>query len=287
MAEKKPRPVEYFDPEGKTQTGYFLDDHVYVDEQATQPIPAGSTFRAGNGNYYRMTPYGGVLWSSAKQVDEQGNWINQGSQWYVRAQDLMGQIQNRAPFAYDAATDPLYLQARGETVRQGRRAMEDAQALTAQLTGGYDSSYSRQVGEQAFHEHLSRLANLLPELYDRAKDGYDDETRALYDQVDGLLGLYDLDYQTYLDKVGRDQAEAERADAQARYEQDRLDALAREQAKQDAVQTQQADRDRDYAYKLVFEALKAGKMPTRDLLAAAGLDPTLAEQIRQYYANRG
>ena len=198
MAEKKPRPVEYFDPEGKTQTGYFLDDHVYVDEQATQPIPAGSTFRAGNGNYYRMTPYGGVLWSSAKQVDEQGNWINQGSQWYVRAQDLMGQIQNRAPFAYDAATDPLYLQARGETVRQGRRAMEDAQALTAQLTGGYDSSYSRQVGEQAFHEHLSRLANLLPELYDRAKDGYDDETRALYDQVDGLLGLYDLDYQTYL-----------------------------------------------------------------------------------------
>ena len=72
----------------------------------------------------------------------------------------MGQIQNRAPFAYDAATDPLYLQARGETVRQGRRAMEDTLGRTAALSGGYASSYAQSQASRAYGEQLDRLAAL-------------------------------------------------------------------------------------------------------------------------------
>ena len=46
---KKPKQVEYTDPEGQVQTGWYADGHVYTDEAATQPIPEGSTFRTGSG----------------------------------------------------------------------------------------------------------------------------------------------------------------------------------------------------------------------------------------------
>jgi len=288
--DKKPKPVEYYDPDGQLQTGYYVDGHVYQDEAGTTPIAAGSLFQAGNGNYYRMTPYGGILWASPRQTDSEGGWLNAGNPWYVQARDVSEQLARREPFSYEPETDPVFLQARGETLRQGRRAMEDTQGQTAMLTGGYASSFSQLAGQQAYNNHLTHLAQLLPELYDRAKAGYDDETRALYDRIDSLLGLYDLDYQTYLDRVGRDQWQQKQQSDQERYDQQRADAaLEREQAQQAKAQQEaaaQAERDRAYAYKLVMEALKAGKMPSRELLDRAELDPELAEQIRQYYAGR-
>lgn len=288
--EKKPKPVEYYDPDGQLQTGYYVDGHVYQDEAGTTPIAPGSLFQAGNGNYYRMTPYGGILWASPGQTDSQGSWINAGNPWYVQARDLTAQLERREPFSYEPETDPLYLQARGETLRRGRQAMEDTLGSLSLLTGGYSSSYSQLAGQQAYNSHLIHLADLLPELYDRAKAGYDGETRAIYDRIDTLLGLYDLDYQTYLDKVGRDQWQSRQQADQERYAQERADAAQREEREEQARAEQnaaaQAERDRAYAYKLVMEALKAGRMPSRELLDRAELDPELAEQIRQYYAGK-
>ena len=204
MSERKPKEVEYYDPDGKTVTGWYLDGHVYQDAAASKPIPTGSTFRAGNGNYYRMTPYGGVLWAAPKQESADGSWIPQGNHWYRTAQDLTERLEHRAGFSYDPEQDPLYRGARNQYLRDGGRAMEDSLGRAAALTGGYSSTYAQAVGQQAYGERLTALAELLPEFYDRAAKRYDSETRELLEQIGAASGLYDLDYQRYLDRLSRD-----------------------------------------------------------------------------------
>ena len=227
MSERKPKEVEYYDPEGQPRTGWYLDGHVYQDEAASKPIAAGSTFRAGSGKYYRMTPYGGVLWAAPKQETSGGTWVPQGNHWYRSAQDLTERLEGRPAFSYDPEEDPLYRGAKNQYLREGRRAMEDSLGRAAALTGGYASTYAQAAGQQAYDRQLTALADLLPELYDRARKGYDSETKALLDQIEAAAGLYDRDYRTYLDRVGQDRWEQEFAldrekqeAAQSRWEQE-------------------------------------------------------------------
>ena len=209
MSERKPKEVQYYDPDGKEQTGYYLDGHVYQDEGATTPIAVGSTFRSGSGKYYRMTPYGGVLWAAPKQEAADGSWVPQGNHWYRTAQDLVEKLEKRPGFSYDPEQDPLYRGAKNQYLREGRRAMTDTLGRAAALTGGYASTYAQAVGQQAYNEQLTGLASLLPELYDRAAKRYDSETKALLDSIGAASGLYDKDYQTYLDRIRRDEWEQE------------------------------------------------------------------------------
>lgn len=279
MANKrKTTPVEYYDPEGNLVTGYFADDHVYQDEAGTVPIAVGSTYRDEGGTFWRMTPYGGVRWSEPSAVDAGGDWIPQGDHWYREAQDLTETLGQREPFAWDPEEDPAWLGAKDRYLKQGRRAMEDAMGRAADLTGGYGSSYGQLVGQQAYAEAMEQLRALLPELYDRAKDEYDAQTRAIYDRLGALTGMYDLDYRTYQDKLARlekenalalqlqkqaqsqenwqtkfDQSQANwqakfdqtQANWQAKFDQskqqwaDRLDRWTQEQARSDADREQQ------------------------------------------------
>jgi len=241
---KKPRQVEYTDPEGQVQVGWYSDGHVYRDEAATQPLLPGSTFRADNGRIYEMTEYGGVLRSSPKQEDESGAWIPQGNQWYRAAADVTKELSAREPFAYDPGSDPLYAAARDQAQLQGSRAMQDTMGKAAALTGGYGSTYAQAAGQQAYALELAKLSDLLPELYDRAKDGYDAETERLLAQLGELTGLYDRDYQTYLDKVSAQNAERE---LQQRLESEALDrTLEQERYEKDlALQREKLAQDRE------------------------------------------
>ena len=90
MAERsKARQVEYYDPDGNVQSGWYKDNRVYQDEAGTIPIPTGSTYQGDGGRYYRMTKYGDVLWSDPNRTDSDGHWIAQGNHWFRTAQDLM------------------------------------------------------------------------------------------------------------------------------------------------------------------------------------------------------
>ena len=210
MSEEK-TPWEYLDPEGRRRTGYMVDGHVYQDEAATVPVAVGSLVPVEGGDWYRMTPYGGVLWSSARQTGPDGSWIPQGNQWYRKAADLEEKLQKRPEFRYDPAQDPLYRSAKNELLTAGRRAMEDTLGRAGALSGGYASSYAETAAGQAYDRQLSKLQELLPELYDRAAKRYDSETDALYRQLGQALGLYDLDYRAYLEKLeqaGKAQSQA-------------------------------------------------------------------------------
>ena len=210
---KKPKETEYLDPEGKPQKGWALEGHVYQDEAATAPVPVGSTVHADNGRYYRMTPYGGVLWAAPQQTAG-SRWIPQGNPWYRAAQDAAYALAHRPGFSYDPQQDPLYRGAKDQYLLQGRRAMEDTLGRVAGLTGGYASTYAQTLGTQAYQDQITRLAQLLPDYYDRAREAYDREGQALQDSLGQAIGLYDRDYQTWLDK----QAALERKTAADREE---------------------------------------------------------------------
>lgn len=303
--------VAYYDPDGKKQTGWYINGHVYEDEAGETPIAVGSTYRSESGKVYRQTRYGGVLWAAPKSVDQNGAWVRQGDPWYQTAQDLLIRQENRPAFSYDPETDPLWQSAKSQALVQGRRAMEDTVGRTAALSGGYASSYAGQLGEQAYRASLGELGKLLPELFDRARAQYDAETKDLIAQIDAALGLYDSDYRTYLDALeaarwqqdfdrdndhwqqdfDRDNAhwqqdfDRDNAHWQAELEQ----AQAQWEAKQAAAAASGLEADqktaRSYAYRMAMLALQHGLSVSSDMLAAAGIDPAYAARIRAYFAN--
>lgn len=96
-------------------------------------------------------------------------------------------------------------------------AMRDTMGQGAALTGGYGSSYSQQAGQQAYDAYLTKLADEVPELYDRAYQMYkDDGDRAL--QAYGLLedreekayGRYRDDYDRFVKERSWAQDQADR-----------------------------------------------------------------------------
>lgn len=100
---------------------------------------------------------------------------------------LYEKIVNREPFRYDINEDMLYRQYAQQYTDQGRLAMEDAMGRAAALTGGYGSTYAQSVGQQTYDSYLQRLNEVIPELYDRRYQAWQDEGTQLERQY-SLLG---------------------------------------------------------------------------------------------------
>ena len=115
---------------------------------------------------------------------------------------LYDQIANREKFSYDYSTDPLYAQYRQSYTQAGQQAMRDTIGQATALTGGYDNSYANAVGQQQYDEYLSRLNDVLPELYANAYNYYQGEGNRL-NQLYALAGdQRDNAYQRYRDALG-------------------------------------------------------------------------------------
>lgn len=132
-------------------------------------------------------------------------------------------ISNRPGFSYDMGADPLYRQYKSDYARQGRMAMKDTMGQASALTGGYSSSYAQSVGQQQYDEHLSRLGEIVPELYELAYSKYRDEGEGLRDRYDMLSQLRDDEYDRYADELSRFEAnerlEYEREQERKAYEE--------------------------------------------------------------------
>ncbi|MBQ6030613.1 MAG: hypothetical protein IJL31_03795 [Oscillospiraceae bacterium] len=314
MAERsKARQVEYYDPDGNVQSGWYKDNRVYQDEAGTIPIPTGSTYQGDGGRYYRITKYGDVLWSDPNRTDSDGHWIAQGNHWYQTAQDLMEKQLRRPGFSYDPTHDALYQGMKNEFVRQGKRAMSDAMGRASAMSGGYASSYAESLGHQAYAEQLGKLSEMIPELYDRARKDYDAETERLMKNVEQALGFYDSDYQTYLNAMEADrealafEAENERWNKEFQNDNDHWEREFQNENSHwsQEFNTENAHWDKEFkqrqkewndrvaaglhgagdAYALAMLSLMQGEPVSDELLEAAGLDPEFAEQLRRYYAN--
>ncbi len=115
--------------------------------------------------------------------------------------DLLAQLQSRPSFSYDPSADPLYELYRQQYTRDGYMAMLDTSANAAALSGGFANSYAVTASNQAYQNYLAQLGGMMPQLYDRAYDRWQDEGAALADQLTLYRQLQQSDYDRWRDGV--------------------------------------------------------------------------------------
>lgn len=216
------------------------------------------------------------------------------SQYQAQLNDLYNQVMNRPGFTFNLNGNALYEQYRDKYMQSGRRAMMDTMGQAAAMTGGYGNSYASTAGNQAYQQYLQQLNDVVPELYQMELDRYNNEGNRLLQQYEMTAGLENDAYGRYRDTVG--DWESERAYAQnayqQQYEQDYQNWVNMlnhwsQQAQQEygaymdqqQFDAQQAAQNREYAYNQAMAILAAGKMPTAELLAAAGISSADATNL--------
>ena len=73
-----------------------------------------------------------------------------------------------------------YQQYKDHYTQLGKKAMQDTMGQAAALTGGYGSSYTQNVGQQAYISYMQQLGDVVPGLYKLAYDRYQDQGDQLY-----------------------------------------------------------------------------------------------------------
>lgn len=207
------------------------------------------------------------------------------SNYTQQLNDIYGQIMNRDPFQYNLNEDMLYQQAKDQYMLTGQQAMMDTMAMASAMSGGYGSSYASTAGNQAYQQHLTALNNMVPELYDRAFSRYQAEGEDLYNKYNLTMQADERDFSRYtaaLDQWNNDRA----------FGLDQYSTLYNQDYGQysDALNywtnlatTENSNywNERDQAYKTAAAMLEQGKMPSADLLAAAGISPADARKWRK------
>lgn len=122
-------------------------------------------------------------------------------QWDAQLNATYDQIMNRDPFSYNVNADALYQQYKDQYTQQGRNAMQDTMAQASAMTGGYGNSYAQTAGQQAYNTYLQQLNNVIPSLYDRAYQRYQDEGNNMLQRYNLVKGRDDTDYGRYRDTM--------------------------------------------------------------------------------------
>lgn len=121
------------------------------------------------------------------------------SEYKDKLNAIYDKIMNRKDFQYDLSNDTLYQQMRDQYQVLGKTAMQDTMGQAAGLTGGYGSTYSQNVGQQAYNNYLQQLNNNIPELYQLALQRYEAEGDKMLEQYQLTGDLYDDEYNKYQD----------------------------------------------------------------------------------------
>ena len=176
-------------------------------------------------------------------------------------------------FSYNPESDPVYQAYAARYLREGRNAMEDTLGRAASLTGGYGSTYAETAAQQAYGAYLSRLNDVLPELYGaaykRQRERYAN-ARAAADKA------YDRAYARWSEQLNL--ARADEAATARRLAEAESSAQADIAAADKAMQTRKSELSQ-----MIF---KTGYTPTDAELAAAGMTRAEAEAWKAaYYRN--
>lgn len=163
------------DATNTTKTGFTYDDYIESDtvKQANAALQAHNAAEPGDFTY----------------------------EWQAQLDDTINKILNREKFSYDVNSDALYQQYKEQYQSLGKLAMQDTMGQAAAMTGGYGNSYASSVGNQAYQQYLSRLNEVVPELYGMALDRYNAEGQELYNQYAMLGDRESFEYGKYRDTV--------------------------------------------------------------------------------------
>lgn len=114
-------------------------------------------------------------------------------QYEGKIKDLLSQYENNK-FSYNINDDPLYQQLAENFQQKGKQAMADTMGQASAMTGGYGSSYSASVGQQAYQQNLNELNSVAPDLQQMAYSQYSDKQN----QTLNMAGFYsDMDKGNY------------------------------------------------------------------------------------------
>lgn len=193
---------------------------------------------------------------------------------------LYDQIMNQEKFSYDLNGDALYHQYKDRYQNLGKQAMMNTMGNATALTGGYGSSYATTAGNQAYQQYLQQLNDVVPELYKLAYDRYNQEKADLNNR-------YNLAYGQYRDSVSdwENQRDYANSDYWNKYNADYADYQNQFNYWNQMAQQENAAfyNDRDYAYSLAMSMIKAGTMPSTDILDMAGISSADAKTLAKKY----
>lgn len=254
------------------QTDYGLDVDGVAGESTLGSLYGTNTNATGG-----YTPSAKVIEAQkyAESVQQQKPGEYQ-SAYTQQMQEQFDAIMNRKPFSYDAASDPMFMQASDRYVQQGRRAMQDTMARSAELTGGYGNSYAQGAGQAAYGAYLQDLSALAPEYMNAAYTRYQGEGADMQNRYNMMANREDEAYARYQDKMDAYYREVDRArqEANQMYEREYGQYMDQQNA---------ASADREYAYSTAMLMLQGGKMPSAELLATAGISDADAAALLAMY----
>lgn len=188
------------------------------------------------------------------------------SDFYNQWKGLLEQYNNRDPFSYDMASDGLYQQYADQYIRLGNQAMQDTLGQAAALTGGYNSSYAQNAGQQAYQGYLDRLNDIVPELYEQARGLYAQEGNEILQKAQLAAQGYNQETADYWNNLN---FWSGRADQEQNY---------------NLTAGQNAMANKQTAYSnLVTSISNTGYSPTDAELTAAGMTREEANAWKNYW----
>ena len=214
------------------------------------------------------------------------------SQYQGQLESLYNQVMNRDPFKFDLNGDALYNQYRDQYTQMGQQAMMDTMGQAAAMTGGYGNSYAQTAGQQAYQGYLQQLNNIVPDLYKMAYDRYTQAGNDLKDQLSMTQNLENDAYSKYRDTVSDWNTERNQANDEYwnQYNADYSNyanmlnywnTIAQQENNQYNTDREFANADRELAYNQAMAILQAGKVPSNELLAAAGISAADAKLLAE------
>ena len=126
------------------------------------------------------------------------------SKYESQISDLLNQIYGDKGFSYtakDLQNDDLYKMYAQQYAANASRSMRDTMGAAQAASGGYGSSYSQQVGQQAYDQTMSGLNDKVLDFWDRAFDVYKNTQSNRYNQLNAFQTQDNTDYSRYRDTV--------------------------------------------------------------------------------------
>lgn len=177
------------------------------------------------------------------------------SQYTQQLNDLLAKITGRGDFTYDLNSDMLYQNYKDQYMLAGQQAMMDTMGQAQAMTGGYGNSYAQQAGQQTYQQYLGRLNEMIPQLYDRAYQRWQDQGNQLLQNYGLYQNAENQDYARYQDALS--QWNTDRGFDYGRY-QDALNQFNADRSfayNQHRDQMDQYNADRSFAYQMYGDQL--------------------------------
>jgi hypothetical protein len=125
------------------------------------------------------------------------------NQYDTQTKKELAEVLNRAPFSYDAASDPAYQQYLKTYLREGDNAMRDVLAQTSRNSAGLPSSYAVSAASQARNNYAAQASDKLPEMLEAAYAKYLQEDALNRSDV-GLVNQQEqYDFSKFLTELGQ------------------------------------------------------------------------------------